>query len=768
MTEYRLTSGTQYAEFAVRGDEVWLRGGVGTAELVATARPARITGYRGLEPTGALAPPLARVARDGADLLAESDPCEFAGGTWRVTVRLGVADDGFALDCRWQLLSGEVTTEVSFDTVVTPTTPAERLWHFAPGLLYGGNPTDVVVDKPYPPVFSRDEMIELGVAKTEQRVTLDLPRLSADTGYRVDLTCLDATAPVVGGWDADATAGFFVGAQFQTELGRTGLRILAEPRGDHELRFCAPAVRPRRYGGWEWLPSPDHGHRPGAECAFASSHRLLFVAASTIPQFVRAFRRARAPYRRGEALTPLLPFSAAAELIYQKYDAISWREDHGYYRNRSDGSNSPHGELQMGWVDGLAHVFGFLHAPDELTRGRALRELDFILAGGQAATGFYYGIFDGAQWWPSAERENDELNYLGAGARRTTDTVRWGLKLLPVLARDPAQAARHDRLRDSVLRGLTALHELWVRTHDIGYLIDPDTGENIWLGATSGTLAIGALAVGAAEYGRPEFLDSAHEMAEHYYTQRIALAQCYGSCQDIINSIDQEGIGDLIDSFVVMYEQTRSPVYLHYASAAADLIATWVLTQNVTYPAGSRLAQLGIEPLGAMTASVQNLVGTPGLCIDSGSALLRLAEYTGDWFYAELLADILRACPQMIVRDPQLWGLPLGAMTESLNANDALADFGDAYLADCGWVPTALLAAWIEVPSVYVDPAAGTVGRVHVFDHLEARLTTGAVEISNPTGYPARATVQVRGQAAVLVEVPANATLEVHLPRRSG
>ncbi len=354
----------------------------------------------------------------------------------------------------------------------------------------------------------------------------------------------------------------------------------------------------------------------------------------------------------------------------------------------------------------------------------------------------------------------DPVNYMVALPRFTTDTIRWGLKLLPLLTDQDGAAELRPLLEKSFERAMDALQTVWRRDHDLGYIIDPVSTRILWHGATAGTQAIGNLALGSQRFKRADFLATARDMADHYYRQRILVGETNGGWGDILNSLDSTSCTDLLDSLVILYEVTRDEMHLDYARQAADLLATWVLAYNVPYPQGRMLARLDIHPLGAITASIQNLVGTPGLSVDSGSCLLRLYEHTGDGFYLELLFDILRVCPQMVVREAGAWGkLPVGSATECLNFSDQLADRGEAYLLDGGWVQEAMMAAYIEVPGVYVEPEHR---RVTVIDHVEARLEGGKqVTVTNPTDYPASVKVRIRGQTDRVIQVPPHETRRV-------
>ena len=69
------------------------------------------------------------------------------------------------------------------------------------------------------------------------------------------------------------------------------------------------------------------------------------------------------------------------------------------------------------------------------------------------------------------------------------------------------------------------------------------------------------------------------------------------------------------------------------------------------------------------------------------------------------------------------------------------------------------MAAYIEVPGVYVEPEHR---RVTVIDHVEARLEGGKqVTVTNPTDYPASVKVRIRGQTDRAIQVPPHETRRV-------
>jgi hypothetical protein len=755
------------------------RGGRQWRPLAQAEKPLRLTYYEGVRPTASFSSAYhAARMTDQNTLQARCDWTDGQGNRWEIesTIRPGPA--GFLLETAWKLVSGSAKG-VSLQHAVRPLVSPKDAWSFIPGLLYYGNRADVIKDMPYCPYLTLEEMRKLGCDRKEVRVTDNIPRIDKGTDYQIEALATTATAPEVGVLNLKMNEGFLFGADPFSPLGTTGLRYLADPRdGRHEIVYGFPGVRARRYRMCSrWDTPPDRGAQIASGTTVRGTFSISSLATTGVPGLLQAFREVRARYRKGQEVPNVLPFSHAYKLIEEKRNTYCWREDHGYYRMGIENNEFNHVQMSL-W--GMSTVYVMLGSGDELTRQRALRMLNFMLAGGQAPSGLFYGMFNGDHWMPAPGWMNlpnppagtrvtlgqptpgyrDPANYMAALSRYTTDTNRWGLKILPQLNGQDGAGELRARLEKSLEKAMDALQTVWRRDHDIGYLLDPASTEILWHGATVGTQAIGNLALGSQRLNRPDFLATAKQMADYYYCHRVLVGETYGGWCDIMNSLDSTSCGDLIDSFVILYEVTREDVYLDFARQAADLMATWVLAFNVPYPRGTMFARLKIHPLGAITASVQNLVGTPGMAVDSGSCLLRLYEYTGDVFYLELLRDILRTCPQMIVRKAGTWGkLVVGSATECLNASDHLADRGEAYLADCGWVQEAMMAAYVDVPGVYVEPEHR---RITVIDHVEARFDgKKQVAITNATDYPAAVKVRIRGGKEEVVSIPAHQTRRV-------
>jgi hypothetical protein len=115
-----------------------------------------------------------------------------------------------------------------------------------------------------------------------------------------------------------------------------------------------------------------------------------------------------------------LPFSAAWNILEQKYHRDNWNATDGYYRvglgeNRGQ-------DFQPGWVGGLMNTLPLMHEGSDLSRDRAMQGLDFVFThGGQGESGFFHGCyhqgvwsgdgFDLDMWTPQARPHPDRDHY---------------------------------------------------------------------------------------------------------------------------------------------------------------------------------------------------------------------------------------------------------------------------------------------------------------------------------------------------------------------
>jgi hypothetical protein len=217
-------------------------------------------------------------------------------------------------------------------------------------------------------------------------------------------------------------------------------------------------------------------------------------------------------------------------------------------------------------------------------------------------------------------------------------------------------------------------------------------------------------------------------------------------------------------AFTALYERTGEERFLRFAVEAADQFASWVLAWDGTFPPGSTLDRLGIQTMGGVIANAQNHHIGPGGASTSLSSFLAIYRATREERFLTLLEDHATALQQYLSReDGHIDRLAKGMMTEQINLTDAMNHAtGEIWNISASWSVNNILLAAAELPGVYVDPARR---RVALLDHLEAKADwdRGSAEITNPTDWVARTSVEVDGQPPRPVEAPAHGRMTISL-----
>jgi len=152
----------------------------------------------------------------------------------------------------------------------------------APGVIYNGN-RFVVSPQPYAPYLLTE-----GVTPDGPIVVADIPRLTADTGYRTELAANAFAIPVAGVFDAQQRMGCLVGFDIYGDWGVSGVNLVTLPGEAVRVELCLPVMRKRRYRFCDWVDvtnEPGMDLEPGKPLRFHA--RLMPVPAETIPAFIR-------------------------------------------------------------------------------------------------------------------------------------------------------------------------------------------------------------------------------------------------------------------------------------------------------------------------------------------------------------------------------------------------------------------------------------------------------------------------------------------------
>ncbi len=567
----------------------------------------------------------------------------------------------------------------------------------APGAMYNGN-RFIVSPQPYAPYLLTE-----GVTPAGPIVMADVPRLSADTGYRTEFAANALAIPAVGIYDTDQKRGYLIGVEVYGVWGITGVNLQTLPGAPVRVEVCLPVMRRKRYEFCNWRTVDNElgmDLEPGREVQCRV--RLIPIQVATIPEFVKAVAEYGYQQRGDEVRRPAMSFDAAAELIESKHDACNWNERNGYYQSQMGTSGWI---LQTGWVGGGVTMVAMAMSKDPLRRQRAVRMLDVICRGAVSPSGYFHGLHDGETWRSfGVKRPGCRAFSL---IRRSLECTRDVVKVLALLK---LRGGRIEPVwEEAARRNLDAMVDTTERFGHLGYTVDRETGDVLWGDSCCGAFGIEALVRGAAWFQAPEYLDTATRLAHYYVTNFIYKGYTCGGVGDALMAVDSESNYALLAGLVQLYQVSGKPEHLVWAKQAADLFATWVLAYDAKLPVESPLGKLGIQPRGAVFANIQNQHGAPGICTASGRELLTLFEATGEERYLRLLEDIAGCIPQMIVRAGQenVWGsLPQGCISERLMTMDGMAPCGHtAHLST--WSEISMLLTARELPPHYRHAASG-------------------------------------------------------------
>ncbi|MEN8255250.1 MAG: hypothetical protein ABFR33_07250 [Verrucomicrobiota bacterium] len=568
----------------------------------------------------------------------------------------------------------------------------------APGAMYNGN-RFIVSPQPYCP-----HILTEGVTPDGPIVQADVPRLSADTGYRAEFAANAFTIPAVGLYDSEKQCGYLIGVEVYGVWGVTGINLQTLPNEPVRVEVCLPVMRQRRYRFCDWEEvdnEPGMVLEPGSDVR--CKVRILPVQANSIPAFVRRMAEYGFAHRGEEARRPDMGFSEAAELIENKMDAHNWKENIGCYQTQEP-------FVQTAWTGGGPTIVAMAMSDHPSRRQRALRMLDLFCRDALSPSGYFHGVYYGEEWRSFGVKRPGCRGF--SLIRRPLGCTRDILKVFTLLRERGEEVL--PAWEDAARRNLDAMVDTVSRFGHLGYTVDFDTGDVLWGDSTCGAFGIEPLVRGAAWFNESRYLETARKLAGYYATRFLARGYTCGGVGDALMASDSESNYALMAGLVHLHAATGEPLHLEWARQAADLFSTWVLCYDAELPVGSPLERVGIQPRGAVFANVQNQHGAPGVCTVSGCELLTLYEATGEERYLRSLEDITQCIPQMIQRPGQeeVWGEDLipGSISERLMTMDGMCACGQTVRMST-WPEISMLLTSRELPSVYQNKQFGHAAR---------------------------------------------------------
>lgn len=547
---------------------------------------------------------------------------------------------------------------------------------FMPACAYDANRFERKITT-YPPEYTVEEC---GVNPVP--LISDVPGLNPDGSGKIEVTAGDLSVPCVGIFFRQNQTAFFL----FTEQACKGKNIgFCVRRGQVTVQF--PAIRSRCYRMCRTdEPSNDSGFSAAAGESVSANVLIKEFSCSDIPDFFELFFQNRR----------CLLSDAPAQIPYTQklWDAM---ETH---MNRDNFSGEYYAEMskmwQCGWVGGGMSSLPLLKHGSALSQQRAKQTLDYMTSHVSAQGFFYSTIIDG------------EIRGDGCGSphMRNSTLTRKNGDALYFLFKHFAVTRPEDRWVSAAKGCADAFVRLYDRYQDFGQFVNVETGEMIFGGTTSGASAIGALVMAWRFFKEDKYLLTAKTAGEKYYRNFVFRGLTYGGPGEALCAPDSESCYAMVESMVLLYEETGEEKWLRYAKDSLHLLSSWVMPYAYKFPADCEFARLKINTVGSVFANVQNKHSAPGLCTASGDAIYKLYQFTGNKLYLDLLTDIVSFLPQCVSTEERpifSWDQPPrkllpGCICERVNTSDWEGPeyVGGVFDVSC-WCETAVLLSFMEI-----------------------------------------------------------------------
>ncbi|QGQ93903.1 hypothetical protein EHS13_02755 [Paenibacillus psychroresistens] len=707
------------------------------------------------------------------------------GAEWTVDVDYeGLVDskDGLELIAKFHSCNNSNQSAVALSFIWKDW--SEQNYVLVPGAIYAGNRFGVR-DLPYAPCWSKldDHGPDVPTLIT------DVPRLSIESGIPSAFHLLtgDAASPVIGFIDGKSAHGWLFVTEQATTLGDTSIHMEENAdRSSAQISFQAPGVRPQlKYEmATTKIPSTDRGHdfEPGETVQLRC--RVYRFPCTSVQELFDKYAEVRRQNEPPANLASSLPFSAAWQIQEQKYNAMNWNEQQGYYAVGT--VDMRHQDWQVGWVGGGMSSLALLLEGSELSADRAISTLNFLFSS-QTESGFFHGVCYRGQWY--GDEFNDDPDRLHPEQwhilRKSADALYFIMKHLIALERVRPTFIIPEIWLNGTRRLADAFVSLWHKYGQFGQWVSTETGDILIGGSAAAGITPAGLALCGQYFDNAAYNEVAQQSADYYYKQYTVLGVTTGGPGEILQCPDSESAFALLESYIVLYETSDDKIWIKRAEEAALQCMTWCVSYDFKFPEGSTFEQLAIRTTGSVIANVQNKHSAPGICTLSGDSLFKLYRATGNEQYIELLREIAGNLPQYLSREDRPvrgWDgndMPAGYMSERVNMSDweGKAYVGEVIPLSC-WCEVSLMLTYAELPGIYVNLANKQVTAIdQVICGLEVTENGSYVlSVCNRTTFPAKIKLLIEnkeqaekplGQCASIgwqrIELDPGATIQVPL-----
>ena len=548
----------------------------------------------------------------------------------------------------------------------------------------------------------------------------DVPKLSESGGVsRIQERSGAMATPAVGFTSVSEKSGIWLLTKQGNNLGDYGVGI--EENRDRQsatITLTSPVVREQYlYKSCDdRVPSWDVPVNFKAGDEVSITFRIYGFDAPETQAIFDKFSTIRKDFSDSTAATNTLTYSAAMQLLQQKFNQKNFVPQYGYY---AIGMRENYlQDWQIGWTGGMISTYPLLFAGDEQTRQNVLRNFDWLFPNGISPSGFYWDSGrNGTEWIGGDIRNPHTTNW--HLVRKSGDAVWYITKQFMLM--DKMGIIVKPAWRDGNQKVCDTFVKLWEKYHQLGQFVDSQTGDIIVGGSSSGAIVPAALALAAQYYHQPKYLEIARQIGTYYNENFTRKGISCGGPGDALQSFDSESAYALVESYVTLYEATHDDHWLKIAGNAARQFSTWVVSYNYHFPGTSAYAKANMHTIGSVYANIQNKHTAPGICTASGIGLFKLYRYTGDKFYSNLIRDIAHNIPQYLVHPQKpLGNMPFGYVSERVNMTDWEGPGTIGYVLPLTtWAETSLMLTTTELPGLYVQPDKGF---YIAFDNVDVKI----------------------------------------------
>jgi len=674
------------------------------------------------------------VSRKKTVFVNDQAAIDISGSTWSIQkkVTVVVAKPGcYDVQLVFRCTSGSLTAaSVSMDIDMEQWSVNNYV--LMPAAVYNGNRVKSI-KQPYLSFWA--DARDIGIDKPQ--LVSDIPRLNINDGPScIQQRSGDMSTPAIGFFNPDAKNGFWLLTNQAATKQDNGIDIEENnSRTNAVITITAPVVR-EHYNYFiadNIAPSKDKPANFTKGDSIVLTARVYFFDCNNVQGLYNYFATIKNDLLSEKEATASVPFSAAFNMLEEKFNRQNFEPNFGYY---SVGlRENCYQDWQIGWTGGMISTYPLLLNGADNTKNNVIKNFDWLFAGGISPSGYFWDTGEkGNKWFgifPSSSVAKD-LHLI----RKSGDGLFYILKQFAAFKK--LGIAVKPAWEKGVITVADAFLKTWQQHRQLGQYVNNTTGELIIGGSTSGGIVPAALMLVAAYFSEPIYAATAKEIANNYYEKYISKGLIYGGAGDAMQNFDSESCYGLLESYIVLYEQTCDKHWLNIAEDVAMQFATWVSSYDYSFPAGSTLAKLDKKTTGVVWANTQNKHGALGICTHSGVALLRLYRATGNPYYLHLLQLITRAIPQYIsTKESPIPGLQNSWISERVSTTDWLEGIGEIFPGST-WAETAMMLTATELPGIYINTDKLLLVcldqlQASIIDHKKNILK---VAVTNPTIYP--------------------------------